>query len=185
MYGGKRQVWCNSNCTLQDSFLHDQLSDPSGVTHESAVRVEQNTTLRHNTLLCNAPNFPPDAGCSANQTGYPDFATIHDNTMDRNLYMATTGGYCSYGGASNGKPYLQRSAKCDQHTFTDNVFQRGTQANDRTTVPLTDKRRYTCGFYGVTTAFCCIEIRIYLHGQSLGRWVALFGRHDVSIRWLY
>ena len=109
LYGGKRQVWCNDTCTLADSYLHDQLSDPTGVTHESAVRVEQNTTLRHNTLLCNAPNYPPDAGCSANQTGYPDFAPIHHNTMERNFYMATTGGYCSYGGATNGKPYSSNS----------------------------------------------------------------------------
>lgn len=153
MYGGKRQIWCNNNCTIQDSYLHDQLSDPSGVTHESAVRVEQFTTLRHNTLWCNAPEFPPDAGCSANQTGYPDFTTINDNTLDKNFYMATTGGYCSYGGASNGKPYSNDVKNATNIKSTDNVFQRGTRANDRTTVALTDKRRYTCGGYGATTAY--------------------------------
>lgn len=153
LYGGKRQVWCNDTCTLKDSYLHDQLSDPTGVTHESAVRVEQNTTLEHNTLLCNAPNFPPDAGCSANQTGYPDFAPIHHNTMRRNLYMATTGGYCSYGGWGNGKPYNNDPANATYVQLIDNVFQRGTSANDKTTIPLTDKRRYTCGFYGVTSSF--------------------------------
>lgn len=153
MYGGKRQVWCGSGCVLQDSYLHDQLSDPSGVTHESAARVESNATLRHNTLLCNAPDFPPDAGCSANQTGYPDFSAIHDNTMEKNLYMATSGGYCSYGGDSAGKPYSNDSLNATNIHSLNNVFQRGTKPNDRTTVGLSDKRRYTCGYYGVTTDF--------------------------------
>jgi hypothetical protein len=153
MYGGKRQIWCNNTCTIQDSYLHDQLSDPTGVTHESSVRVEQNTTLRHNTVLCNAPNYPPDAGCSADQTGYPDFVAIHDNTMDKNFYSATTGGYCAYGGWDPGKPYNDDAQNATNVHFTNNVFQRGTSANDRTTIALTDKRRYTCGYYGVTTAF--------------------------------
>ena len=153
MYGGKRQVWCESNCTLQDSYLHDQLSDPTGVTHESAARVQQNTTFRHNTLNCNAPNFPPDAGCSANQTGYPDFTPIHDVTLERNLYMATTGGYCSYGGNSNGKPYSNHALNGVNIRSIENVFQRGAEPNDRTSIPLNDRRRYTCGYYGVTTAY--------------------------------
>lgn len=152
MYGGKRQVWCDS-CTLQDSFLHDQLSDPSGVTHESSSRVESNATIRHNTLWCNAPDFPPDAGCSANQTGYPDFSAIHNNTFDKNFYMATTGGYCSYGGNNPGKPYNNDPLNATNIHSTNNVFQRGTKPNDRTTVALSDKRRYTCGYYGVTSSF--------------------------------
>lgn len=153
MYGGKRQVWCNSNCTLQDSYLHDQLSDPTGVTHESAARVEQNTTFTHNSLLCNAPDYPPDAGCSANQTGYPDFAPVHHVTLQRNFYMATSGGFCSYGGGSNGKPYSNDATNATYIRSIDNVFQRGTKPNDRGTIAITDKRRYTCGYYGVTTDY--------------------------------
>lgn len=150
--GGKRQVWCD-DCLLEDSYLHDQLADPTGVTHESAVRVEQNAILRHNTFLCNAPNFPPDAGCSANQTGYPDFSPIHDNTMEKNLYLATTGGTCSYGGATAGKPFSDDPANATNIHSIENVFQRGTSPNDRTSVPLTDKRRYTCGYYGVVSDY--------------------------------
>lgn len=165
LYGGKRQVWCNNNCTLEDSYLHDQLSDPTGVTHESAVRVEQNTTLRHNTLLCNAPDFPPDAGCSANQTGYPDFTTIHHNTMENNLYMATNGGYCSYGGATNGKPYSNDPQNATYIVSRNNVFQRGTRPNDRTTIALSDKRRYTCAYYGVTTAYNSSKVGFQFTGN--------------------
>ena len=152
MYGGKRQVWCN-NCTLQDSYLHDQLSDPSGITHESAARIDQGSTYIHNTLHCNAPNFDPDAGCSANQTGYPDFSPVKNIRLEKNLYMATTGGYCSYGGATAGKPYSSDATNATNIKSIDNVFQRGTTPNDKTSIALTDKRRYTCGFYGVTTAY--------------------------------
>jgi len=152
MYAGKRQIWCN-DCTLQDSFLHDQLSDPSGITHESAARIDQGSTYIHNTLLCNAPNIDPDAGCSANQTGYPDFAPVKNIRLEKNLYMATTGGYCSYGGATAGKPYSGDATNATNVKSIDNVFQRGNAPNDKTTIALTDKRRYTCGFYGVTTAY--------------------------------
>lgn len=152
LYGGKRQIWCLNTCLLEDSYLHDQLMDPTGQTHESAARVEQNTTLRHNTLWCNAVEVPPNAGCSANQTGYPDFAPIHGNTMERNLYMATTGGTCSYGGSTNGKPYTNHAQNGHNIRLLHNVFQRGTSPNDRN-YALTDKRRYTCGTYGVLRDF--------------------------------
>ncbi len=152
MHNGKRQVWC-SHCSIQDSYFHDQLSDPTGVTHESAARADAYTTFEHDTFLCNASNYPPDAGCSADQTGYPDFGPTHDNTFDKNLYMATTGGYCSYGGDSNGKPYSSDPSNAINIHFTNNVFARGTTANDRTTLALTDRNRYTCGYYGVTTSF--------------------------------
>lgn len=164
MYGGKRQVWCDT-CTLQDSYLHDQLSDPTGVTHESSARVEANAVLRHNTLWCNAPDFPPDAGCSANQTGYPDFGPIHHNTMERNLYMATTGGYCSYGGYNPGKPYNNDPLNATYVHSVENVFQRGTRANDRTTISLSDKRRYTCGGYGVLDSFNDEKAGFRFHGN--------------------
>ncbi len=152
MYGGKRQVWCD-NCTVEDSYLHDQLSDPTGVTHESSLRVESFAVMRHNTLWCNAPDFPPDAGCSANQTGYPDFSPIHDNTFDKNLYMATTGGTCSYGGDNPGKPYNNNPLNATNIRSTNNIFQRGTRMNDRNSIPASDKRRYTCGGYGVVDSY--------------------------------
>lgn len=152
MHGGKRQIWCN-NCTLQDSYLHDQLTDNTGVTHMSAARADQGSTYIHNTLLCNGPTIAPDAGCSANQTGYPDFAPVKNNTFEKNLYMAGPVGYCSYGGATAGKPYSSDPTNATNIKSLNNVFQRGTEPNDRTTIALTDKRRYTCGYYGVTTSY--------------------------------
>jgi hypothetical protein len=58
------------------------------------------STIRHNSLVCDAPDVPPDAGCSADLTGYGDFAPIRNNTIDKNFFLATTGGTCAYGGPS-------------------------------------------------------------------------------------
>ena len=69
--------------------------------------------------------MPPDAGCSADLTGYGDFAPIANNTIDKNLFVATTGGTCAYGGASGkdgSKPYGNQSAGI---VFSNNVFQHG------------------------------------------------------------
>ena len=75
----------------------------------------------HNTIACDAPNVPPDAGCSADVTGYGDFATIQNNTLERNLFGASTGGTCAYGGSTPDKPYPDGN----HNLFVDNVFQRG------------------------------------------------------------
>ena len=52
-------MWCTKNCTVEDSYIHDQDRDNTGKMHASAIRMDQGLTLRHNTLLCNAPNVAP------------------------------------------------------------------------------------------------------------------------------
>ena len=139
VYGGKRGIWCEYACSVTDSWIHDQSPDPSGMAHESAVRMGDGSTIEHNSILCNAPDFPPDAGCSADLTGYGDFAPIQNNTIHRNLFMATTGGACAYGGSSGddgSKPYGDQAANI---VFEQNVFQRG--------------RGGLCGFYFPITDF--------------------------------
>ena len=113
---------CYRNCTIEDSYVHDQMEDPSGVYHESGIRMGQNAVIRHNTISCDAPNFPPDAGCSAPLTGYGDFAPVRNNLIEANLFVATTGGTCAYGGSTLGKPY---SAQTRDIRFVNNTFQRG------------------------------------------------------------
>ena len=76
--------------------------------HASSVREEQNLTLRHNSLHCSytGPFINGDIGCSADLTGYPDFAPVKNNTVDANLFVASPGsGFCAYGGATSGKPF--------------------------------------------------------------------------------
>lgn len=139
VYKGKRGVWCEYNCTLQDSWVHDQAHDPSGVAHESGVRMGVGSVIRHNSIWCNAPDYPPDAGCSANLTGYPDFSPIKNNTIERNLFVATTGGVCAYGGATPGKDFSNDPTNATNIVFKDNVFQHGSGGK--------------CGYYFPITAF--------------------------------
>ena len=134
--GGNRSINCFVNCTVEGSYVHGQFRDASGAAHESGIRMGSGSVIRGNTIACDAPDVPPDAGCSAALTGYGDFATVQNNTIERNLFLATTGGYCAYGGSTQGKPY---SAGVKNIRFVDNVFQRG--------------GRGTCGYYGAITSF--------------------------------
>ena len=118
--GGNRSIYCWHDCVIRDSYVHGQFRDSSGVYHESGIRMSENTTLRHNTILCDAPDVPPDAGCSADLTGYGDFGPVQNNIIDNNLFKASTGGACAYGGSSGGKPY---SGGANNVKFTNNVFE--------------------------------------------------------------
>jgi len=121
---GIRGVWCEYNCVVQDSWIHGQDRDEGGAAHQSGVRMGDGSVIRNNTLSCDAPDVAPDAGCSADLTGYGDFAPIRNNLIERNLFMATPGGTCAYGGSSgsNGsKPYGSQAANI---VFRENVFQR-------------------------------------------------------------
>ena len=79
---------------------YGQFKDDSGSYHEGGIRMGQNTIIRHNTIACDAPDMPPDGGCSAPLTGYGDFTPVTDNLIERNLFKATPAGYCAYGGST-------------------------------------------------------------------------------------
>jgi hypothetical protein len=134
--GGNRSVNCFRDCTVQDSYLHSQFTDHSGRAHESGIRMGSNSVIRGNTISCDAPNVMPDAGCSAALTGYGDFAVVQNNTIDGNLFIAGSGGYCAYGGSTKGKPYSNGVRGIQ---FTNNVWQRGETGK--------------CGEYGPITSF--------------------------------
>lgn len=108
--GGRRSVYCVSNCTVENSWVHAQGGDPNGQAHFSGMRMEQYSTFRHNTITCEATRVP-GSGCSAGLTGYGDFAPIQNNLIERNLFYRGGGGgstACAYGGSSGdtgGKPY--------------------------------------------------------------------------------
>lgn len=141
--GGSRSINCYAQCTVQDSYVHGQMSDPSGSNHESGIRVNTNSHLIHNTITCDAPNFDPDAGCSAAITGYPDFDPVTGNVIQNNLIDASTGaGYCAYGGSTGGKPY---SGQTKNVTFADNIWRRGTRPGQ--------DGSFQCGYWGPITSF--------------------------------
>lgn len=134
--GGSRSVNCYHNCTLEDSYVHGQYTDQRGRDHESGVRMGSKSTIRHNTIACDAEDVPPDAGCSAALTGYGDFDVVENNIIDNNLFVGGSGGYCAYGGSTKGKPY---SAGVNNIRFTNNVWERGESGK--------------CGDYGPITSF--------------------------------
>lgn len=140
--GGNGGIYCRLNCTVQDSWVHGTELDPNSQWHASAIRVEQYSTLVHNSLACDWTLLTnPDIGCSADMTGYPDFAPITHNTMEGNLYIANPVGlgFCAYGGGTATKPYSDDPLNAKYIVFRDNVFQRGPQGK--------------CGTYGAVTDF--------------------------------
>jgi hypothetical protein len=125
-HGGIRSVWCEYSCTEQDSYTHGQGADPtcpSNCAHESSTRPGENSTITHNSLLCEPDNWGKDGsgGCSADLTGYPDFSVMGPWMISNNLFEATPGGTCAYGGATPNKPY---SGQEHDIVFQNNVFQR-------------------------------------------------------------
>ncbi|MFP2908472.1 DUF4082 domain-containing protein [Pyxidicoccus sp. 3LFB2] len=134
--GGNRSMHCWHDCEIRDSYVHGQMTDETGTAHESGIRMGRNVILRHNTITCDAPDVPPDAGCSAGLTGYGDFAPVENNLVENNYFPGTTGGFCAYGGSSQGKPY---SGATNNIRFIGNVFGRGSSGR--------------CGWYGAITSF--------------------------------
>jgi hypothetical protein len=144
--GSNRAAYCEAPgpCLIQDSYFHgtNLWPDKSNLAHASSVREEQNLTLRHNSLHCSytGPFVNGEIGCSADLTGYADFAPIKNNTVDGNLFVASIGSsFCAYGGATGSKPYSSDPTNATNQKFTNNVFQRGTNSK--------------CGAYGPVTDF--------------------------------
>jgi hypothetical protein len=139
--GGKGGGSCN-HCLVENNWIHAPWIPPGTEYHMSAWRLDQNGALRHNTLSCDfdPAGFSPEAGCSADLTGYGDFQAVVNNTIDRNLFMANPGklGYCVYGG-SGGFPDKPYGNDAQNIVFTDNIWQKGAAGS--------------CGDYGPVTGF--------------------------------
>jgi hypothetical protein len=134
--GGKRSVNCFLDCTVEHSYVHGQFRDDTGYYHESGIRMGSNAVIRGNTVACDAPDVPPDGGCSGALTGYGDFAIVQNNVIDGNLFLGDSGGFCTYGGSTANKPFSEGTRDI---RFTNNVWQRGTTGE--------------CGVWGPITSF--------------------------------
>lgn len=125
--GGRRSVYCEYNCTIENSWVHDQGGDPGGDAHFSGIRMGDTTTVRHNTITCEALRGS-GTGCSAGLTGYGDFGTVQRNLIENNIFLGGGGGgstVCAYGGSSGddgSKPYGRYT---NNVRFLNNVFVRG------------------------------------------------------------
>jgi hypothetical protein len=144
IHGGATSVYCYSNCTIRDSYLHGQRL-PAGVDWHLGTFLANdngndpggrtNAHLVHNTLICDAQPNSADGGCSGNVNLFGDFGPVTSVTVDNNFFGANTGiSYCVYGGSSTSKPYQP-----DHIVIINNVFQRGSNRQ--------------CGAYGPVSGF--------------------------------
>ncbi|GAA1822179.1 hypothetical protein ACFFOM_17195 [Microlunatus capsulatus] len=143
--GGNRSILCGSDCLVEYSYVHGQATDRTGVAHESGIRMSQRSVIRFNTIACDAPDVPPDAGCSAALTGYGDFEPVQDNLVQGNLFRHGSGGFCAYGGSSGADGSKPFGADASGIRFVDNVWERGTQPGDH--------GEPVCGHWGPVTDF--------------------------------
>ena len=137
--GGNRGMYCEKNCKIQDTYVHG--TDLKATQHASAVRVEQNATLIHNKLQCDWTDLTDsEIGCSADMTGYPDFAPIKNNTIDNNYFVANPAGlgFCAYGGDTQGKPFSGDPTNATNIVFKNNVFEKGSNGKCGTWGAITD-----------------------------------------------
>jgi hypothetical protein len=86
------------NVHIEDSYLHGFVFT-DGV-HQTAIGSNGGSgfTIVHNNLECSS------GGCSAALALYGDFLPVEDVLVQHNLFN-TTGGFCTYAGSVEGKPY--------------------------------------------------------------------------------
>jgi hypothetical protein len=146
IHGGQTSIYCFSNCTIRDSWLHGQRIAAGSDWHLGAFLANDNghdpggrtnALLVHNTIVCDSPATNVDGGCSGDINLYGDFGPILSVTLDHNLFGANTDlSYCVYGGSTPQKPYSGQAASI---VVINNVFKRGSNRS--------------CGAYGPVTGF--------------------------------
>ena len=137
--GGQHSVHCAGNCTVTDSWLHDQYNPDGQSFHNNAFITNggSNMVVRHNTLHCTALLNATDGGCTADVSLFGDFDPVTNVLVEGNLLRANASSisYCAYGGHSPSKAYpIATGIK-----YRDNVFERGSNGK--------------CGVYGPVTSF--------------------------------
>lgn len=121
--GTSNSVTCTANCTIIDSWLHDQATDPEGILHVSALRQGNGGLYRHNSIICEAARGQGAGGaCSGAITGYGDQVVVQNNLIENNLILAGTASICVYGGSGNGRIYADQA---NNIRFLNNIFSRG------------------------------------------------------------
>jgi len=135
--GGQTSVQCASNCLIEDSLLHDQMS-PVGAQHLGGYLSNggSNVVLRHNTIACTPHDNSAGGGCTGSIQIFGDFAPLRNFRFEDNLVEATPGGYCASFGQNPGKKF---GSDPSHIVVLNNVFQRGHSGK--------------CGVYGATTSF--------------------------------
>jgi len=124
LYGNQHEVYCGGNCTIKDSWLHDNHNFGSSDHQNGFLSTGGDTyLLQHNSVYC-------VGGCTGDITFIPN-DDVARATVTRNLLAATPdAAYCLY--PSSDHP--SKPGVVSQMTVTDNVFQHGSNGK--------------CAFYG-------------------------------------
>ena len=124
LYGNQHEVYCDNNCAVKNSWLHDNFNGAALGWHQNGFLSTGGSgyMLQHNSVYC-------VGGCTSD-IGFIPNDNISDATVAQNLFVATSdASYCLYPSSNSGKPGI-----VEEIAVTDNVFQRGAQG--------------TCAFYG-------------------------------------
>jgi hypothetical protein len=116
IYGDQHEVHCYSDCTVENSWLHNNFNGLRLGWHENGFFNDGGTnfTVIHNSVYC-------VGGCTGDITFIPD-GNVSYATVSKNLLVATMyASYCLYPSSDPGyKPGIMTHM-----VVTDNVFQRG------------------------------------------------------------
>lgn len=115
LYGDQHEFHCGSNCTVENSWLHDNYDfGPSDHQNGFLSTGGSNFDLEHNSVYC-------VGGCTADIAFIPN-GNISNATVDKNLLVANTEmAFCLYPSSDHpSKPGIVSGM-----VVTDNVFQRG------------------------------------------------------------
>jgi hypothetical protein len=120
LYGNQHEVYCSDNCTIENSWLHDN-HNFGDADHQNGFLTTDGSgyNLQHNSIFC--------AGhCTGDVTFLgSDSAAV----VNKNLLVATDAAYCLYPGSDG-------SAVIDDMTVTNNVFQLGSNGKCATYGPV-------------------------------------------------
>lgn len=126
-YGNQHEVHCSYNCSVQDSWLHDNYDGGALGWHENGFITNGGAdfTIRHNSVYCTG-------GCTGDITLIPD-DNVTNMTIDRNLLVASpSSAFCLYPSSNHpGKPGTVQQIK-----VTNNVFQHGSNNKCATYGPI-------------------------------------------------
>jgi hypothetical protein len=122
LYGNQHEVYCSGNCTVENSWLHDQFNfGSSGHQNGFLTTGGSNFNLQHNSVGC-------VGGCTGDITflGSDSNATVNQNL----LLAAPDAAYCIYPWSGGGPTIV------NQMTVTNNVFQHGSNGKCATFGPV-------------------------------------------------
>ena len=125
-YNGGHGLLCHSNCTVKDSWLHDN-STSSATAHQNGIFLGggSNNTITHNSVSCiSASGCTADIGALDSANNGPQVNELFSHNLliqSPPSLGAEETGYCVYPGPDENPEAYQASGI----TWHDNVFQKG------------------------------------------------------------